>query len=57
MKDSATDPFVVSFKMAKLLVNFVFLEEYIKWIGMLRDFAYFEDLKEWIGTLSENEYD
>jgi hypothetical protein len=39
------------------LVNLVFLEEYIKWIGTFRDSAYFEDLKEWIGTLSEDEYD
>jgi hypothetical protein len=57
MKDSTIDLVVVSLKMAELLVNLVFLEENIKWIGTLRDFACFEDLKECIGTLYEDEYD
>jgi len=57
MKDSTTNPIVVSLKMAELLVNLVFLEEYIKWIGTLGDSTYFEYFKECIGTLSKYVYD
>jgi hypothetical protein len=57
MKNSVVDPDAISLKMVELLVNPIFLEEYIKWIGTLRDSAYFEDLKDWICTLSKDEYD
>jgi hypothetical protein len=56
MKKSVLDMDAISLKMVYLLVKPIFLEEYIKWIGMMRESAYSKDLKECIGALSKGEY-